>query len=192
MTPVQKRQVLVDSYLQSYRQAGIRMTPQQVERQVIADCELVDAATRSGDIRSDNAKPAARQPRKRSSAIAEAQQKTGVRLLDGNVDLWRPSFMFQNPLKAGKRWGSACGRIARILHEGKDGMKYVGNCGPYAYEYETMWACFQSRNLPANARGFERNPFDGLADKDAARAFIRGVEDICDRSTGVLGSWFTK
>lgn len=194
MTPVQKRQLLVQSYLESYRQSGIKMTEQQVERQVIADCELVDAATRAGDIGGGQSKQPANEnrPRKRSNAIAEAQQKTGVRLLNGNVELWRPSFMFKKPLETGKRWGFACGRIARILHDGKDGRKYVGNCGPYAYEYETLWACFQSRNLPAAARGFEKNPFDGLTDKDAARAFMRGVEDICDRSTGVLGSWFTK
>lgn len=106
--------------------------------------------------------------------------------------LWRPRFMFNNPVQVGERWAHACGRMTRILTEGKQGRAFVGQLGELAKSYETLWACFQTRNLPAAARGFERNQFDGLTDKEAARAFMRGVEDICDRSTGVLGSWYTK
>jgi hypothetical protein len=36
------------------------------------------------------------------------------------------------------------------------------------------------------------NPYCRLSDYDADRMFRRAVEDICDRSTGVLGSWYVK
>lgn len=36
------------------------------------------------------------------------------------------------------------------------------------------------------------NPFLGLSDVDAARKLRAMVFDICDRSTGKLGHWFTK
>jgi hypothetical protein len=36
------------------------------------------------------------------------------------------------------------------------------------------------------------NPFRGLTPQDAARAYIRGLEDIADRSTGRFGPWWVK
>lgn len=192
LTPIQKRDVLVKSYMDSYRRANIAMTRDEVERQVIADCELVDAAARAGELSnsSPKAKPAAKK-RPRANALEQAERVTGVRLLgqgDKPPEIWRPTFLFQNPQQVSERWGYAVARIARICEGGAK----EGALAPLARDYKTLYACFLLRNVPAIARGFTRNDFDGLSDRDAARAFMRGVEDICDRSTGVLGGWYVR
>jgi hypothetical protein len=190
MTPQRKRDVLVASYLDSYRRAGIKRTVEEVTNEVIADCELVDAADRAGELRGGGTKdptPA----RERPDPIQEAAQQNGVRLLakgETSPTIWRPGFLFRNPQQVSERWGYAVGRIARIIEGGtKDGA-----LAALSRAYKTLFACFQLRNVPAANRGFRVNQFDGLTDRDAARAFMRGVEDICDKSTGLLGSWYVK
>jgi hypothetical protein len=197
LSPHEKKRVLVDSYLGSYRRAGLRPDPVAVEKLVIADCELVDAAERNGELRGGGAPKDPGPPGERRDVIAEAEQETGVRRVDPNVGpRWRPVLLHQRPNRVDERWAFACGRIARILKEGTQGgapgKRYVGNCGALAKEYHTAYACLLTRNLPATARGFKINPFDGLPERDCQRVYRRIVEDICDRSTGVLGSWFTK
>lgn len=132
---------------------------------------------------------------KRKRAIVEAEQQTGARLIDTDKlapQLWRPDFLFDNPVRVAERWAFACGRLARILSEGKQNREFVGRLGQLAREYEELWALFMARNLPANARGYAVNRFDGLSNRDVVRVYMRAVEDICDRSTGVLGSWYVK
>lgn len=190
LSPQQRVSLLVASYMDSYKRAGVAMTPDEVRAQVVADCELVDAAERNGELN----KPSQRKPREpRENRLDKAEQETGVRTVDTQkVDVWRPKFMHQSPVKMSERWGYACGRIARIKSDGMEGRDYVGKLGPLAYAYDTLYACFLTRNLPAASRGFQRNPFDGMTDRDAARRFIAETERICDQSTGVLGSWYTK
>lgn len=132
---------------------------------------------------------------KRSRVIVEAEQETGARLIDTSKlapQLWRPDFLFNNPARVAERWAYACGRLARILSEGKQNREFVGRLGALAREYEELWALFMARNLPADARGYAANKFDGLSNRDVVRLFMRGVEDICDRSTGVLGGWYVR
>jgi hypothetical protein len=191
LSPQQKRDILIKSYMDSYRHAQIKMTRDEVERQVIADCELVDAAERAGEIRGGGT-PNPKKPRhERPDHVQQVQQATGVRLLgehDKPPEIWRPSFLFRNPQQVGERWGFAVARIARICEGGTK----EGSLAHLARDYKTLYACFLLRNVPAQNRGFQVNRFDGLTDRDAARAFMRAVEDICDRSTGALGSWYTK
>lgn len=188
LSPLEKVNLLVASYMDSYKRAGIAVSHEDVRKQVIADCELVDAAEREPS-KSTKRKPS--QPRE--NRLDKAERETGVRAVDTQqIDVWRPKFFHQNPLQMGERWGYACGRIARIKTDGMQGRAYVGKLGPLAYAYDTLYACFLTRNLPASARGFQRNQFDGLSDRDAARMFISETERICDQSTGVLGSWYVK
>lgn len=190
LTPQQKRDVLIGSYLDSYRRGGFKVTPQEVERQVVADCELVDAAERAGELRGGGT-PDPTPPKPRPDPIREAEQQHGVRLLregDAPPQLWRPGFMYRNPQAVGERWGYAVARIARIMEGGTK----EGALAELARAYKTVFACFQLRGVAPEKRGFRINQFDGLTDRDAARAFMRAVEDICDRSTGVLGSWYVK
>jgi hypothetical protein len=87
-------------------------------------------------------------------------------------------------------------RIKRIQTEGVtlgvNGVTFIGDLGVLAKDYATVYACFLFRNQSAAKRGFVRNQFDGMPDADVARLYRRLVEDICDRSTGVLGSWYVK
>lgn len=190
MTPQQRRDVLVASYLDSYRLSGIKVTRQEVERQVVADCELVDAADRAGELRGGGT-PDPNPGRERPNYIAKAEQENGVRLLqegDKPPTIWRPGFLFKNPQQVSERWGYAVARIARITEGGtKD-----GDLAQLARAYKTLYACFLLRNVEPAKRGFKLNQFDGLSDRDAARAFMRGVEDICDKSSRQLGNWWVK
>lgn len=194
LTPIEKRQVLVKSYLDSFRRAGIKISMRDVERQVIADCEIVDSAERSGELAGGGRKDPS-PGRVRPDVIAQAEQATGVKL-GATPDLWRPRFRFGNPQQVSEQWGYAVARWFRILEEGviatPTGRQYVGKLGPLAREAATIEACFQLRGVPAAKRGFVLNEFDGLKDRDAARLYMRRVIDVCDRSTGVLGSWYVK
>jgi len=196
LTPHERKRILVDSYLGSYHRMGVRPDPADVEKLVIADCELVEAAERNGELRGGGTKDS-EPPAQRRDVIADAEAETGVRRVDATTaDRWRPRILHHRPTKVDQRWAYACGRIARILKDGTQagspGKRYVGACGPLAREYHTAYACLLTRNLPATGRGFNVNPFDGLPENDCMRVFRRIVEDICDRSTGVLGSWYTK
>jgi hypothetical protein len=191
MTPQQRRDILIGSYLDSYRRAQIKATPAEVERQVVADCELVDAAGRAGELTGFRpGKPQEQVSRTRPDAIAEAARANGLRLTEPTEQpqIWRPSFLFKNPQQVSERWGYATARIARILEGGTTGTALA----PLARDFHTLWACFLMRDIAPERRGFERNEFDGLSDRDVGRAFMRAIEDICDRSTGVLGSWYVK
>ncbi len=131
---------------------------------------------------------------KRARAFLAAEEQ-GTRLIDTTKlapQLWRPDFLFDNPVRVAERWAYACGRLARILSEGKQSREFVGRLGQLAREYEELWALFMARNLPADARGYATNRFDGLSGRDVVRVYMRAVEDICDRSTGVLGGWYVK
>lgn len=185
LTPQQKRDVLVASYLDSYRRAGMQVTADQVTRQVIADCELVDAADRAGELRGPGTPSSKPKRKRRVNELERATQETGVRVMDRRDApvIWRPSFMFKNPQQVSDRWGFAVARIARITESGTE----HGALAELAREYKATYARFLLRN-----RGLRDDAFAGLNDRDSARKFMRIVEDICDRSTGVLGSWYTR
>lgn len=61
-----------------------------------------------------------------------------------------------------------------------------------AQEYVELWIYYQTRDKPPPVKGKDHNPFRWMSDGDSERMFMRRVEDICDRSTGVLGSWWAK
>lgn len=187
MTPQEKKRVLVDSYAQSYRRAGIPMTAEAIERQVISDCELVDAAERNGEL-CGGGTPDPTPTRQRPDVIAEAEQKLGVRRTRPPRP-WRPALLYDR--RGDERWLYARGRIARILEQGATNAGVVdGRLGVLQRELLTLHCCFLTRSI--ERYGSVPNPFYGLSDKDCLRLFRRKVEDICDRSTGVLGHWYVK
>jgi hypothetical protein len=110
---------------------------------------------------------------------------------------YRPKALYANPLMIGERWAHAVKRIERIM-EGcarANNLKAAANGAEYgglATRFAETWAYYITRSKPSPTRGMDHNPFRGLSDRDASRKFIRMVEDICDASTGVLGSWYTK
>lgn len=110
---------------------------------------------------------------------------------------YRPAALHSDPRIIGPRWPYAVMRIARIL----EGVAKSSNIEHaiegaelkrLAHQYAEAYAFYLTRTRPPPAKGADHNPFRHLSDFDAFRRFIRCVEDICDRSTGKLGSWYTK
>lgn len=110
---------------------------------------------------------------------------------------YRPVALHADPRIIGPRWPYAVMRIKRILEgvarsssivDAVNGAEYKA----LAKEYAETYAYYLTRTRPAPSKGTDHNPFRHLSDFDAFKRFVRCVEDICDRSTGKLGSWFTK
>lgn len=196
-SPIELRDRMAKGYLDSYRRAGLDVTPEQMTKLAAADCELVDAADRAGELRGgprSDAPP--EQPRARPNVIAQAEQETGARL-GAKSDPARTRAMNGNPQKVSERWGAAVARIKRILGGvGKSSSLVVAvkdaELGALAKEYAEHFAQYQMRGTKPPAQGKDRNPYRHMSERDASRKFMRAVEDICDRSTGKLGSWYVK
>lgn len=192
------RDAMVRSYADSYRRAQIKMDARAIEKQVIADCQLVDAARAAGDLKTG---PKSKRTRKRErpDPLKKAQQATGTTLeVDAGRHVVKSRYLHQNPLAISERWGAAAARIGRILQGvNKNASSLVvavedAELAALATEYADLWSNFFLHfSNPAAASKNERNPFAGLSIKDAGRKFQRMVEDICDRSTGKLGSWYS-
>lgn len=186
---------MVASYLESYRRAGISMSQDQVEKQVVADCELVDAARRHGEI--GGAKPKRDERQTRPDVVEAAQRATGTRLTRGEQQYDRFRFLDASPQATSERWGFATARLYRILEGVGKSSNFVtavknAEYPALAQAAAELWMHWLTRGMPAPSLGVDHNPFRGLSNRDASRVFMRLVEDICDRSTGVLGPWYTK
>jgi hypothetical protein len=200
LDPQTIRDRMIRSYTAGYRRAGIAMTDREIERQVVSDCEIVDAARARGEI-SNGPRPGAspEPPKPRVDHVAQAAAIAGLRLNAGGGEVLRTRVLHGDPTKVSERWGYAAGRIKRIL-EGvrRDTTSLVvavedAELGKLATEFGELWSCFKTFTGPPPKTGPDRNPFRGLSVRDAARKFQRLVEDICDRSTGIpgLGPWYT-
>lgn len=193
------RERMIAGYTKSYARAGIAMSLRDIERQVVEDCNLVDNARSAGDLHTGGKPTKKRAPKPRPDVIGNAQRETGTTLhVDERGTVVRSRVLHQRPQMTSERWGFAAGRIKRIL-EGvrKDTSSLVvavedAELGALATEYADVWGHFMTRMQLPPLSGNDRNPFRGMSDRDAARKFQRLVEDICDKSTGKLGSWYTK
>ncbi len=201
LTAHEIRDRMAAGYLESYRRAGMSLTPAEAEALAISDCELIDAARRAGELSGGPKDPAKLNPaRERPDPLLEAQRETNTRLVvsgEGEPEYQRYRFMHRNPMLISERWGAACARINRILEgaarattfeKAASGAEYPA----LVHAYQELWSYFLTRQMPPPSKGVDHNPFRHMSDSDAAWKFMRLVEDICDRSTGVLGSWFVK
>jgi hypothetical protein len=95
----------------------------------------------------------------------------------------------------GERWAHATARIFRIVQGAgehhattiDEGLKNA-ECPQLAAEVRLLLAYYG----PLRYRRDKWNPFLDLNDFDAARKLMAAVINICDRSTGRLGHWYTK
>lgn len=103
-----------------------------------------------------------------------------------------------NPLEISRRYSAAVARLYRILQgvgranniiAAVDGAEHAA----LARRGMRLISNYMLRTAPPPPNGRpDPNPFRSMSDRDAARKFIRMVEDLADASTGVLGSWYTK
>jgi hypothetical protein len=191
LTPHQLRERLVDFYMTSLARAyGHEMDRAAVERKVIAELELVDHARRSGRTYETKARraPVAPEP------LSDRQVRTDGRAATSAVRV-RSTVMHGNPWEVSERWAHCVARIGRIL-EGVGGAATIqaatdtAEMPALAKRYMDTFGHYMTRDTPAPIRGVDHNPFRGLNDRDAARAFMRACEDIADASSVRLGPWF--
>lgn len=191
------RERMVRSYTQSYAKAQIRMSAAEIERQVIADCNMVDNAKSAGDLAPKAKAKGKKKPR--TDVLSNAQHQTGTRLgVNQPGQVVKSKVLHRNPMETSARWGAAAARIARILEGVRTDTSSLvvavedAELGVLATAYADVWGHFMTRLQAPPLSGNDRNPFRGLNDRDAARKFQRLVEDICDKSTSRLGSWYVK
>lgn len=197
LAPHELRDRLVRLYQAQFRRAyGIETDKAAVERLVIAELAYVEGARAAGDLRETNAKG-------RAVNVASDKRFDATPVADGPAPLvlngdrpvdYRPRVLHDNPEHLGERFALAMGRICRIC----EGVGVAATFGASASTAEMpalarRWADaygnFMTRAMPAPTRGVDHNQFRGLSDRDAARAFMREVENIADASTGKLGAW---
>lgn len=191
MSPQEYRAAMTASYRASYDRAGIVASDREVEALVLADLHLVDAARAAGDLNRPPGPdaPIARADRASADIIAAAERETGTELRTGGETV-RFAVTHGNPMEMSSRWGAAVARIQLILEHAGRGAT-IGAAVDHATrakEFAETWSHFMTR-AGAAPSGRDHNPFRGMSDRDASRAFMRAVEDICDRSTGEFGSW---
>ncbi len=139
----------------------------------------------------------------RHDPLREALRQTGGRLTKSENDrseqatAWRPSLLYANPQQQSARWAAACARVGRICEGAQLSRNFEAACRTatmpkLAARYLETHFYLMTRNRPHWRPGPDHNPFRGMNDADAVAKFQRLVEDICDASTGVLGSWYVK
>jgi hypothetical protein len=199
-TPQDLRATLVKSYLTSYQRAGIKKTEAEVEREVVSDMQIVDAARARGEISGGPTfapgQAVVADPPERDPVLVQYAESNKLTIGRRGRTL-RFRSLHTNPMTISARWGAAVARIARILEGCAKSTSLVAavegaELGQLATEYFEVYSNYPRRHQPPPPSGNDRNPFRGLSDKDASRKFMRLVEDICDRSTGKLGSWYVK
>jgi hypothetical protein len=179
------KEATVRDYARNARRMGLEPNVAELERLAIADLTMVDAAKRE----ARPGKKRAPRPRDRS-ALAKAQEDTGARVVAPSAARARPDVLYAEAQAVGERWGFAVGRLKRILEGSTRATTLEAGLGDatipkLAREYFVLWGWFLVRH-----QKHDKNPFLGLSDRDAARKFIRGVEDICDKSSAQMGPWW--
>jgi hypothetical protein len=189
--------------LKSYARAGSAVSANEVERQVVADCELADAARRAGDIGtgggtlSKDARRPGSKPEDHDGIPERAAESRGLKLAGGGK-YDRYSLIHGDPTKVSEKWAKACGRMKRIAETANtstsDLAKAVDTAelGPLVVEVAELWSSWMLRSEPPPKHGIDRNPFRGMRTRDALRKFETLAYAICDRSTGKLGHWYVK
>lgn len=198
LTLPELREAMVRDYKRGYLMAGMRESEAKsvAEARAIAELAIVDAARANGDIVENSAKRPKERPADRPDVVAQQFAREGLARPSGETLRFR-SF-HARPQSVSERWGYAVARVRRIL-EGSGGASTFeqgtknATMPKLAKEFSDLYGYWLTMFAPPPPMGtVDPNPFRGLSAKDASRKFIRLVEDICDRSTGVLGSWYVK
>ncbi len=194
-TPQQVREATVRDYARTAAAFGDKVTPRQIERQAVADCELADR------FNAEQRTPSATEQRSRralfresrKAARAEGLSAAGVQVVDPlktTPQIIRTAHM---PCDRDVRWMHARGRAKRILegvatHRDPVVACSTATCPDLALRLMRIYADFATRNVPRRP-GDEANPFANLGPGDTSRVLQRLVEDVCDSSSGRMGPW---
>ena len=191
------KEATVRDYQRNAIRAGLPIDMQAIERQAVADCQLVDAFMRDVSPRAPVAPDPAKAAEKAGTLDAMAAEQ-GATIIHDPEALVRKKFRSLSAVpKPDSRWSNALARMSRILlgitaHASRREACATAAIPQLAYELMRLHAFLITRHIPPTLRG-EPNPFYGLSDADFIAKYKRLVEDVCDKSTGHpgFGSWRT-
>lgn len=185
LSPTELREVTVRDYVAGVARCGFGVSAPELERQAVADLEMVDAYQRGLDISPPRVAP----PRKARPAPVDPAGELPFKAAPppesrdgglGHADLTRLS----------ARWPFAMGRMKRILagaQPHRDPIVVAMSCEVPELALAMLRL---HRNYLMRGRDSRHNPFRGLDEVDCRRALVRFVEDLCDRSSRWMGPWW--
>lgn len=194
-TPQEVREGMVEDYAANARKAGADVSISDIERIVQADLQVYEAVEREKKA-APAAKPA--QPDEREDTAALVAQQKGMELYRRPENEWREDnnpMLAGDPRKVSAKFPAMMARIKRIM-EARGNTRQRSLVASLqevaapklARKFVNLFLCYQSPTMPVKG-----NPFREVGNpRDRARMFLRLVEDICDESTGTMGSWWVK
>lgn len=192
------RDDIAADYKRNYERLGVRDVPFEAFQKLAAsDLEIVD---------KDESTPSAPSKAKPSTLVQEkepaGEPEKAAQLADNVggkfyrraiVDAPTRKAVKSGPIQQiiGERGAKLSLRFAQILeidHKAAAGKRNVAIMDkPYKYPALAKDALQEHADYTMLRRGYR-----GLSEVDRNRRFLRKIEDICDRSTGVLGPWWVK
>jgi len=187
---------MANDYAANFRRLGWPVDFALLQRLAAEDLAMVEAHERDARPPVSPSAPVEKAPPRTNAKEALAER--GMELV-GEHKQWRSRVLDAPPALLGARFHACANRIAQILASGGDPRAAFKRGGFDAVIAQTevprlareVMELFIHYTALRNRRS-KQNPFLGLNAKDAARALIRGLEDIADRSTASLGSWWVK
>jgi len=183
LSPYERRERIVASYMAGFQAQGIAADPLAVERMVVSDMQLVDHA-QPAPAKAKRARSSEPKPPRRARHANPAGAAVRSRITDGD------------PLLVSAKWGGAVRRFGQILQTHGKASSIVlaiadAEVESLAKQAAEVWGFYMTRGRPPPP-GIDHNPFRGMSTKDASLKLMRLVEDICDRSTGRMGPWWVR
>jgi hypothetical protein len=191
------RDVLASDYAANFRRLGWPVDMRYLQRLAAQDLETVEAHER--DDRPSPAPSSEPRPVAPRTTAKDAIEARGMELVEGERPERKSRVLDAPPHVLGARFQACANRIAQILASGADLRATFkrGGFDALIAETEVPQLAREVAELfvhytALRHRQSKWNPFLGLNPTDAARALIRGLEDIADRSTGALGPWWVR
>ena len=200
ITGIALKERTVRDYTRLAQRAGFPVDPAAIERLAAADCDLADRVDADARPAAKAAKPdpvkAAAVEAEKSGELDRLAAEAGTSIVRDQRKVVRKRLAALHAVpKPHSRWSNAVARMARIIagatpSTNRRAMVSTCECPDLAWEILRIQAWLITRHVPPRF-GDELNPFYGLTDRDFVGKFQRLVEDVCDKSTGRLGSWRT-
>ena len=202
MKPLNDRELkdaTVRDYTRNARRMGLQPDLESIEALVVHDLTLVDRYE-ADQASKPKKKPAKKERDIRTDELQEQLDEHGMRAYVNENPKDRPGDAIADATPKSEKAIAMFARIKEILrprgsiaaaaNQGKTLEESLIECQApvLAREFLELWTWY----VPLRALWSPKNPFYWLSDGDAAKKFIRGLEDICDRSTGQFGHWWVK
>jgi hypothetical protein len=181
------RDQLATDYRQAAQRAGKDVSHEDAGRVASADLEMVDIANRVA--KPVVAKPAPEPKKTRKAVLLEQEMAArGDRLVRREIAEETP---FRSQLKgvARERYHARMRRLGQILEcDRVPGARFL-SLADRPYKHRALALDYLQEHADWT---WSRRQYAGLSEADRDRKFARAIDDICDRSTGVLGAWWVK